>query len=150
MVLLRRSLDTLYLVCGAIAACFMVAILAIIVLQMAARWFGFTFPGATDYAGYCMAGASFFAFAYALNHGAHIRVSVLLNAVGAYRRWMEIWCFAIGAVTATFFARYAIKATWVSHRFGEEGGGDGADGEAPDLHPAPVGADGVQQHRDAD
>ncbi|MEM9780945.1 MAG: TRAP transporter small permease [Pseudomonadota bacterium] len=119
MTVLRRTLDTLYLGSGIIAACFMVAILAIIVGQMAARWFGITFPGAADYAGYCTAAASFFSFAYALKHDAHIRVSILLNAVGRHRRWLEVWCFAIGAATATLLARYAIKATVVSHRFGE-------------------------------
>ena len=59
---LRRILDALYLAGGIIAAFFTVAILVLIVLQMLARWTGNVFPGATDYAGYCMAGASFFAF----------------------------------------------------------------------------------------
>ncbi len=112
--LLRRVLDRLYAAGGVIAALFMIAILVIIVLQMAARWTGHVFPGATDYAGYCMAGASFFAFAYALNHGAHIRVSLFLNALGTKRRWGEIWCFVIGALAATYFARYAVKGTYWS------------------------------------
>ena len=124
--LLRRGLDALYLAGGLIAACFMVAILVIILLQMAARWTGNVFPGGTDYAGYCMAGASFFAFAYALNHGAHIRVSILLNALGPRRRWLEIWCFAIGAVTATFFARYAVKAVYWSHKLNDVSQGQDA------------------------
>ena len=119
MIMLRRALDGLYLAGGVVAALFLIAILAIIVLQMMARWFGFVFPGATDYAGYCMAGASFFAFAYALNHGAHIRVSIVLNVLGDDKRWLEIWCFAIGAITATFFARYAVKATYWSHKLNE-------------------------------
>jgi len=117
--ILRRFLDALYLAGGVLAACFLIAILGIIVAQMAARWFGFTFPGGTDYAGYCMAGASFFAFAYALNHGAHIRVSLVLNALGPNRRWLEIWCFGIGAITATFFARYAIKGTYWSWKLND-------------------------------
>lgn len=79
---LRAVLDALYFAGGVLAAGFLVMILAIIVAQMAARWFGFTFPGSTDYAGYCMAAASFFAFAHALNRGAHIRVSLLLAALG--------------------------------------------------------------------
>lgn len=119
MKLLRKTLDTLYLAGGIIAAVFLVAILVIIVLQMLARWTGQVFPGATDYAGYCMAGASFFAFAYALNHGAHIRVSIVLNALGRHRRWGEIWCFAIGAITATYFARYALKGTYWSWKLNE-------------------------------
>ena len=116
---LRRILDFLYKLGGVIAAIAMVAILSIIVLQMLARWTGNVFPGATDYAGYCMAAASFFAFAYALNHGAHIRVSLFLSALGRHRRWGELWCFAIGAITATYLARYAVKGTYWSWKLKE-------------------------------
>ncbi|MVA99165.1 TRAP transporter small permease subunit [Nitratireductor sp. CAU 1489] len=116
---LRRALDALYTAGGVIAAVFMVAILVIIVLQMMARWSGQVFPGATDYAGYCMAGASFFAFAYALNHGAHIRVSILLNAVGGKRRYLELWCFAIGTAASAYFAWYAVKTTWLSYKLND-------------------------------
>ncbi len=123
---LRRALDALYFSGGVIAALFLIAILTIIVLQMLARWSGSTFPGATDYAGYCMAGASFFAFAYALNHGAHIRVSLALNAMGRFRRWGETFCFAVGAVTATFVARYAIKYMMQSRQFNDVSQGQDA------------------------
>ena len=112
--LTRRILDWLYFAGGVIAALFLIAILTLIVLQMLARWTGHVFPGATDYAGYCMAGASFFAFAYALNHGAHIRVSLLLQAAGDKRRWLETWCFVIGAAASTYFAWYAVKGTYWS------------------------------------
>ncbi|GHF43342.1 TRAP transporter small permease [Seohaeicola zhoushanensis] len=116
---LRRLLDGLYTLGGVIAAFFLIAILVLIVLQMLARWTGQVFPGATDYAGYCMAAASFFAFAYALNHGAHIRVSLFLTALGRHRWWGEVWCFGIGAATATYFAYYAVKGTRLSLRFKE-------------------------------
>ncbi len=116
---LRRMLDALYFAGGVIAALFMIAILVIIVLQMVARWTGEIFPGGPDYAGYCMAGASFFAFAYALNHGAHIRVSILLNALGKSRRWLEIWCFGIGALLASYFAWYAVRGTYWSWKLND-------------------------------
>ena len=105
---LRRVLDALYLAGGILAALFTVAILVIIVMQMLARWTGMVFPGATDYAGYCMAAASFLAFAYALNHGAHIQVGLFLTALGRFRWWGEVWCFGIGAITATYVAWYAV------------------------------------------
>ena len=111
---LRRFLDRLYFLGGVIAALFLIAILVLIVLQMLARWTGEVFPGAPNYAGYCMAAASFFAFAYALNHGAHIRVSIVLNLMGQRRWWGELWCFAIGALLASYFAWYAVKATYWS------------------------------------
>ena len=66
-----------------------------------------------------MAGASFFAFAYALNRGAHIRVSLLLNALGRYRYYGEVWCFAIGGAVTSYLAWYAIKATYWSHKLND-------------------------------
>lgn len=117
--LLRRLLDALYLLGGLIAALCLIGILVIIVLQMSARWFGEVFPGSTDYAGYFMAAASFFAFAHALNHGAHIRVSIVLNALGRWRWWGEVWCFTIGSLLSGYFAWYAVKATFWSHKLND-------------------------------
>lgn len=116
---LRRFLDGLYTLSGAVAALFLILILTIIVAQMLARWTGNVFPGATSYAGYCMAAASFFALAHALNHGAHIRVSLVLTRLGRYRRWGEIWATGVAAITATLFARYAIKANFWSHKLND-------------------------------
>lgn len=116
--ILRSILDRLYFLCGVVAALFLIAILFLIILQMLARWTGEVFPGAPDYAGYSMAAASFFAFAYALNHGAHIRVSILLNAVGGtLRRVLETWCFVIATALAWYFMYYAAKATYWSWQF---------------------------------
>ena len=95
-----RFLDGLYTAGGVVAALFLVAMLLLIVAQMLARWTGQVFGGAPDYAGYCMAAASFFAFAHALNRGAHVRVSLLLNVLGGYRYYLELWCFAIGSAAA--------------------------------------------------
>ncbi len=116
---LRRGLDGLYRLCGGLAAIFLVLILSTIVAQMAARWFGTVFPGSTDYAGYFMAAASFFAMAYALNHGAHIRVTLFLGKLGRHRRWGEIWCFGMGGALAAYFAFYAIKAAYWSYKLND-------------------------------
>lgn len=112
----RPLLDRLYDAGGALAAVFMVALLIVITLQMVARWTGQQFPGSTDYAGYCMAAASFFALAYALNRGAHIRVALLLTRLGRWRRAGELWCFGVGSALACYFAWYAIKAVRVSYQ----------------------------------
>ena len=116
---IRRFLDRIYFIGGVAAAISMVAILLMIVAQMLARWTGLVFPGATDYAGYFMASASFFAFAYALNHNSHIRVSLVLNALGRHRRWGEIWCFVMGAIISTYIARYAVKGNYWSWKLNE-------------------------------
>ncbi|MEM7043453.1 MAG: TRAP transporter small permease [Pseudomonadota bacterium] len=111
---LRLWLDRVYDLAGALAALCLIVLLIIICLQMIARWSGMVFLGSTAYAGYFMAAASFFALAYTLNHGAHIRVSLLLSQLGRFRRPAEIWCFGIGSVLAIFLAFYAIKAVHIS------------------------------------
>lgn len=102
-------LNKIYDLSGFIAACFMITILLIIVAQMMVRWFGLQFPGSTDYAGYAMAATSFFALAYTLNKGGHIRVSILLNLNRHTRYWLDAFALFVAALTATYFARYAIK-----------------------------------------
>ena len=116
----RSVLDGLYWLSGVIASLCLIAILTLIVLQMAARWTGEVFPGAPEYAGYAMAGASFLAFANALNRGSHIRVSILLNAVGPrMRRLIEIWCFAIGTAVVWYFVYFAQRFVYFSWRFND-------------------------------
>ena len=115
---LRRFLDFLYVAAGVLAALCLIAILSLIVIQMLARWTGEVFPGAPNYAGYAMAAASFFAFANALGRGAHIRVSILLNAVPIKIKWMlEIWCFALGTAIAAYFTYYAYTFVYWSWKF---------------------------------
>ena len=117
---IRRALDALYFAAGVLAALCLIAILLLIVAQMIARWTGTTFPGGAAYAGYAMAGASFLAFANALNRGSHIRVSVLLSAVGdRTRRALEIWCFGLGVAIAWYFTYYAYWFTFWSWKFNE-------------------------------
>ena len=120
MNILRRLLDFIYFASGALAAVSLVAILLLIVVQMVARWTGEVLPGAASYAGYAMAAASFLAFANALNRGAHIRVSVLLNALPAGpKRLLEIWCFGLAAAIAWYFTYYAYWFVYWSWKFNE-------------------------------
>ena len=117
---IRPVLDALYNISGGIAALALLSILAVILAQVIARWTGTTFPGSTNYAGYAMATASFFAFAYALNHSAHIRVTLILQRFsGARRRAMELWCYGIGTFLACYFAWFAVKTVRVSYVLGD-------------------------------
>lgn len=116
---LRIFLDKLYLTSGITAALFLILILLLILMQMIARWTGSVLTGAPDFTGYSMAASSFLALSYALNRGNHIRVSLLLNVLGRFRRYGEIWCFGVGSYLAVFFAYYAIKSTEESYRFND-------------------------------
>ncbi len=109
-----RILDRVYVYAGVVAAFFMTLILMLIVAQMIARWSGLTFPGSTEYAGYAMAATSFFAFAYTLTRGAHIRVSILLNLNGFLKLWLDAFAMLLAAIIATYFARFAIKTNIMS------------------------------------
>ncbi len=70
-------------------------------MQMLARWTGEMFPkAAPNYAGYAMAAASFLAFANALNHGAHIRVSIVKRSYPFLNRIINTACFMVGVAIA--------------------------------------------------
>ncbi len=116
---LRILLDAAYRFAGYLAAIFLLLILFFVSLQMIARWSGEIMVGAPDFTGYCMAAASFLALPYALNSGTHIRVNLLLNALGRYRRWGEIWCWAVASYLSFIFARHAVKLTYESYRFND-------------------------------
>ncbi|MEM6306206.1 MAG: TRAP transporter small permease subunit [Pseudomonadota bacterium] len=124
---IRKLLDSLYTLAAAMAAICLIVILALIVIQMLARWTGEVFPGAPDYAGYAMAAASFLAFASALNKGSHIRVSILLNAVGERARYfLEIWCFAIGTAAAWYVVYYVYRMLGFAIKFNDVSQGQDA------------------------
>ena len=74
-----------------------------------------------------MAAASFFAFANALNKGSHIRVSILLNALGSRARWiMEIWCFAIGTAVAWYVSYFTYRMLGFAIKFNDVSQGQDA------------------------
>ena len=127
MTALRKTLDGLYTLAGVLAALCLIAILFLIVIQMLARWTGEVFPGAPDYAGYAMAAASFLAFANALNKGSHIRVSLVLNALGKRARWiMEIWCFGIATAVAWYVSYFTYRMLGFAIKFNDVSQGQDA------------------------
>jgi|TARA_B110000503_G_scaffold19087_1_gene28417 TRAP-type C4-dicarboxylate transport system permease small subunit len=116
---MRKFLDKLYLHSAHLASFFLLLVLTIIVTQMLTRWTGFTFPGATAYAGYAMAGSAFFALAHTLNEDGHIRVKILLHRLGGKRRGAEIWCYSIGSMLSVYFFYYSCRAVYFSLIFND-------------------------------
>jgi TRAP-type C4-dicarboxylate transport system permease small subunit len=108
-------LGWLYDLAGVLAACCMVAIAVLVTSSIVARFMGTHVPGLANYAGYCMAGASFLALAHTFGKGEHIRVTLILNRFcGRARRLLELWCLGVGTGLACFLAWYAIKMVRVS------------------------------------
>ena len=109
-----KILDIIYLCSGIIAAISMCLILLIIIAQMATRWTGIIFEGSTEFAGYAMAATSFFALAYSLGKGSHIRVSIFLNMNSFTTKWLDAFALFTASLIATYFARFALKSNFMS------------------------------------
>lgn len=125
--MIRRALDFLYDLAGWLAALFMIAILVIIVAQIGARLLAIKFPGGTDYAGYCMAAASFLALAHTFRRGGHIRVELVLQRLSEpTRRRVGLVVLALGAALSWYFAWYAIRGVHFSWLLGDVSQGQDA------------------------
>ncbi len=117
---MRKLLDGLYNSAAALAALFMVGLLAMVLLSIVSRQLHFHVPGTDAYAGYLMAASGFLALAHTLKRGEHIRVTLLINALkGPAKKAMEIWSLAVATLLALLFAAYSCKLAWQSRGFND-------------------------------
>jgi len=123
----RRALDALYDAAGVLAALFMVGTLAMVLLGISSRLLNWFVPGTDAYAGYCMAAAGFLALAHTFRRGEHIRVTLILEHVGARaRRGLELWSLAAASLLAALFAFYGARLVFVSWDFNDISTGNDA------------------------
>lgn len=115
----RRVLDTAYLWAAYLAMASMVIILLLTLTQIASRYLGISIRGLSDYAGYFMASAAFFAFAHALNRGAHVRIEMLLAVMGPFRRIAETVSLGVSALIGAWFAYYACNMVYWTYLYGD-------------------------------
>jgi TRAP-type C4-dicarboxylate transport system permease small subunit len=124
---MRRALDRLYDGAAAVAALFMVGLLAMVLLSVLGRQLHFHVAGTDAYAGYLMAGAGFLALAHTLKRGEHIRVTLFLSALGGgARRALELWALFAASLLALLFAFYACRLSWQSYAFNDVSTGNDA------------------------
>ena len=124
---MRKALDRLYDAAAAVAALFMVGLLAMVLLSVVSRQLHFHVAGTDAYAGYLMAGAGFLALAHTLKRGEHIRVTLLLAALsGGARRALELWALFAASLLALLFAFYACRLSWQSYTFNDVSTGNDA------------------------
>ncbi len=129
---MRKILDALYRGSGALAALFLLAICLIVLAQVGANIasaaykaltgeaIGLVIPSYAEFAGFFLAASTFLGLAYALNAGAHIRVSLVIqNFHGRTRQLIELWCVLIGAVFSGYFAWYTVGLVMESYEFGD-------------------------------
>jgi TRAP-type C4-dicarboxylate transport system permease small subunit len=114
----RKLLDALYDGAAALAAVFMIGLLAMVLLSIVGRQLHFHLPGTDAYAGYMMAAAGFLALAHTLKRGEHIRVTLLITRLrGPRRRALELWALAASALLAALAAFYSARLAWQSYAF---------------------------------
>ncbi len=119
---MRRALAALYLGCGWLAGGFLLAIAVMVLAQVGGRLFGVLVPLADEFAGFCLAASSFLALAMTFRAGAHVRVSLLLQALPPpARRWTELWALAAATALAGYFAYYLCEMVYESYLFGDVG-----------------------------
>ena len=129
---MRTFLERLYTLSGAIAAAFICAIALIVLAQVLANLidsiaslvlgapFGLVVPSYANFAGFFLTAATFFALAYTLKRGAHIRVTLVIQLLGPKtRQAVEVWCILVGLAIAGFFTWYTFGLVAESYRFGD-------------------------------
>ncbi|MCM5679118.1 TRAP transporter small permease subunit [Schlegelella sp. S2-27] len=117
---MRRLLDALYDGAAWLAALLMVGTLVMVLASMLDRIVTLPLRGIDAYAGYCMAGAGFLALAHTLKRGEHIRVTLLINSLGATgRRGLELWSLSAAVLLSGALAFYSLRLVWESHAFND-------------------------------
>ena len=129
---MRRILDKIYAVSLWASALCLASIALMVGSQLAGRLIdGFlsllnlprpdlVILSLNEICGYLLAAASFLALAGTLKAGAHIRVTMLLGAVGEDRRhYIEIWAFGFAAAAAAYITWNLAYFSWISFKFNE-------------------------------
>jgi len=129
---MRGALDRLYLGALWLSGLCLVAIAALVLAQIAGRVLdaalkfagrppaGFIILSLSEIAGYLLAAATCLALAGTLKAGAHIRMTMLLGAVGENRRWLcEIPAFAASAAFSGYMTHFIARLAWDSWMFNE-------------------------------
>jgi TRAP-type C4-dicarboxylate transport system permease small subunit len=117
---LRRFLDALYLGAGYVAACCVLLIMVLMIAQSILRELHVRTGAVNDVVAWLCAAAAFFAMAHAFKHGDFVRVTLLLEHVGASaQRRLEIAALTIAAVAVAYLAWWANRFTYDSFVFDE-------------------------------
>lgn len=130
---MRRALDRLYRASLLGAAGALVAILLIVLTQVAfnvldrvLQWSGSTpvgwlIPSYAEICGYLLGTASFLALAGSFRAAAHIRVTLFLRRAPPppLRRRLELACLSLALAVGVYFLFFFGRLTWQSIRFGD-------------------------------
>ena len=115
---MRRFLDMLYAVAGALAALCVLAIFVLMLVGSLGRELGWRVGFVNDLVAWLCAAAAFLAMAQAFRNGDFVRVTLLLERLSpAARRGFEIGALAVAAVAIGYLAFWAARFTYESWQF---------------------------------
>lgn len=116
--LVRRALDTLYLVAAVLAGVSLVTLAGLVAVQIVARMLHLVILFTSTLAGYALAAITFLALPYTFRTGGHVRMSLLIESThGRANRGLEIFCLAVATAMVGYFAYYSIGLTYDFYRF---------------------------------
>jgi TRAP-type C4-dicarboxylate transport system permease small subunit len=113
---LRALVGGFYRLLLVLACISMVMTLLTILLGIAGREAGWDIPGLDAYAGYSIAAALFLALPATLQHGDHIRVTLLMGKLPERgRNALEYWALGSALALSVYVAVFACRLVWVSY-----------------------------------
>jgi TRAP-type C4-dicarboxylate transport system permease small subunit len=105
---------------GAISACCLAAMVAVLVATLALRPFGILVPSSEEIVTFLMVGMAFFGFVYAYAGRAHVRVDTLHRRFPPrLRRAVEIASHAGAALLCAFVAYEGALLAWTAFRYND-------------------------------
>lgn len=119
---MRRALDQLYRLCGFLAAFALLLIAALILAQVALRFFSSQIKSADDIAGWALVSTIILGLAPAYRHNSHIRVTLLIDRfrIGtSTRTFLERAVTALSVVLVGWAAYVSIQFVWESYIYNE-------------------------------
>lgn len=116
---MRRLIEQLALVCGYLAAFFLVGIAIATLTQIVARQLGQAIE-TTELSGFFLAASTFLGLAYTFVNGGHVRIGLMAQfAPKRVRTAVEIWVCAVGAFVVGFAAWHMTAFTIETYKFGD-------------------------------
>jgi TRAP-type C4-dicarboxylate transport system permease small subunit len=117
---MRRFLDGLYLISGAIGAACVALIAILMVSQSILRELNVRTGVVNDLVSWLCAAAAFFAMAHAFKHGDFVRVTLVLEKLSArQRRVLDVVSLLIGSIATSYLAYSACAFTYESFEFND-------------------------------
>ncbi len=121
---MRKALDLFFDGCGLLAVLGLIAICAIMLIQVAGREIGIQVPGADDLVAFSTAASAFLGAAHTLRRGDFIRMGVIVeNLPQRFRRISEIYALSISIFLAGYFAWFAAGMVVESYEFNDKAQG---------------------------